>query len=309
MKKEKSEEKETLEVNKLITKKEKIKDNIVDIIDIDDEETEEFKFSGGKLVIDDSLNITGKWESKNYTSLEDGVYIGFINHGECEITLKESKKKHPNVFDFGLEGGYAATNRTTITLIVKNKKGYIDCRHLTLICDYLKKSINSKEKEIKFLEDSISRIETHQAVFSSEKSRETVLKSQKEILCELNEKLPSQKKLYEELSMKRTKLLQEVQEEYENCLKSSSEMEKIMEERKKSYDAELVKCYGKEYPTSEDKRNKHKSEELSLLEKLLKEGRKTIALINYRIPNYEDMLETLGDKSIKRKSKRKDDDD
>lgn len=31
MKKEKSEEKETLEVNKLITKKEKIKDNIVDI--------------------------------------------------------------------------------------------------------------------------------------------------------------------------------------------------------------------------------------------------------------------------------------
>lgn len=38
MKKEKSEEKETLEVNKLITKKEKIKDNIVDIIDIDDEE-------------------------------------------------------------------------------------------------------------------------------------------------------------------------------------------------------------------------------------------------------------------------------
>lgn len=51
MKKEKSEEKETLEVNKLITKKEKIKDNIVDIIDIDDEETEEFKFSGGKLVM------------------------------------------------------------------------------------------------------------------------------------------------------------------------------------------------------------------------------------------------------------------
>lgn len=261
------------------------------------------------MVIDDSLNITGKWESKNYTSLEDGVYIGFINHGECEITLKESKKKHPNVFDFGLEGGYAATNRTTIILIVKNKKGYIDCRHLTLICDYLKKSINSKEKEIKFLEDSISRIETHQAVFSSEKSRETVLKSQKEILCELNEKLPSQKKLYEELSMKRTKLLQEVQEEYENCLKSSSEMEKIMEERKKSYDAELVKCYGKEYPTSEDKKNKHKSEELALLEKLLKEGRKTIALINYRIPNYEDMLEILSGKSIKRKSKRKDDDD
>lgn len=35
MKKEKSEEKETLEVNKLITKKEKIKDNIVDIIDIE----------------------------------------------------------------------------------------------------------------------------------------------------------------------------------------------------------------------------------------------------------------------------------
>ena len=86
-------------------------------------------------------------------------------------------------------------------------------------------------------------------------------------------------------------------------------MEKIMEERKKSYDAELVKFYGKKYPTSEDKRNKHKSEELSLLEKLLKEGRKTIALINYRIPNYEDMLETLSDKSIKRKSKRKDDDD
>lgn len=32
--------------------------------------------------------------------------------------------------------------------------------------------------------------------------------------------------------MKRAKLLQEVQEEYENCLKSSSEMEKVMEERK-----------------------------------------------------------------------------
>lgn len=309
MKKEKSEEKETLEVNKLTTKKRKIKDNIIDIIDIDDEESEEFKFSGGKLVIDDSLNITGKWESKNYTSLEDGVYVGFINHGECEITLIESKKNHPNVFDFGLENGYVAINRTTIKVIVKNKKGYIDCRHLILICDYLKKSINSKEKEIKSLEDSISRIETHQAIFSSEKSRETVLKSQKETLCDLNEKLPSQKKLYEELSMKRVKLLQEVQEEYENCLKSSSEMEKVMEERKKSYDVELVKCYGKEYPISEDKKNKHKSEELSLLEKLLKEGRKTIALINYRIPNYEDMLEILGDKSIKRKSKRKDDDD
>lgn len=54
---------------------------------------------------------------------------------------------------------------------------------------------------------------------------------------------------------------------------------------------------------------KEKSEELALLEKLLKEGRKTIALINYRIPNYEDMLEILSGKSIKRKSKRKDDDD
>lgn len=309
MKKEKSEEKETLEVNKLITKKEKIKDNIVDIIDIDDEETEEFKFSGGKLVIDDSLNVIGKWESKNYTSLGDGVYMGFVNSGEHEITLMESKKKHSNIFDFGLENGYIAINRTTLKVIVKNKKGYIDCRHLTLICDYLKKSINSKEKEIKSLENSISRIESHQATFSSEESRGTVLKSQKEILCELNEKLPSQKKLYEELSMKRTKLLQEVQEEYENCLKSSSEMEKVMEERKKSYDAELVKCYGKEHPTSEDKKNKHKSEELALLEKLLKEGRKTIALINYRIPNYEDMLEILSGKSIKRKSKRKDDDD
>lgn len=108
MKKEKSEEKETLEVNKLITKKEKIKDNIVDIIDIDDEETEEFKFSGGKLVIDDSLNVIGKWESKNYTSLGDGVYMGFVNSGEHEITLMESKKKHSNIFDFGLENGYIA---------------------------------------------------------------------------------------------------------------------------------------------------------------------------------------------------------
>jgi hypothetical protein len=84
---------------------------------------------------------------------------------------------------------------------------------------------------------------------------------------------------------------------------------KSWKNEKKSYDAELVKCYGKEHPTSEDKKNKHKSEELALLEKLLKEGRKTIALINYRIPNYEDMLEILSGKSIKRKSKRKDDDD
>ena len=34
-----------------------------------------FKFSGGKLVIDDSLNVIGKLESKNYTSLGDGVYM------------------------------------------------------------------------------------------------------------------------------------------------------------------------------------------------------------------------------------------
>ena len=109
------------------------------------------------------------------------------------------------------------------------KKGFPDEAH-----NFLKQI---EDKTEVYATSSVNIIR-YACIFSSEESRGTVLKSQKEILCELNEKLPSQKKLYEELSMKRAKLLQEVQEEYENCLKSSSEMEKVMEERKKSYDAE-----------------------------------------------------------------------
>ena len=79
------------------------------------------------MVIDDSLNVIGKWESKNYTSLGDGVYMGFVNSGEHEITLMESKKKHSNIFDFGLENGYIAINRTTLKVIVKTPVNISTC--------------------------------------------------------------------------------------------------------------------------------------------------------------------------------------
>lgn len=140
-------------------------------------------------------------------------------------------------------------------------------------------------------------------------SSEVWVKSRKDLLTELKERLLLQEKTYEALSKKRTDLLKEVQREYDNLLISQEEMEKILEERKNSYDKETIKCFGKLNPTQKEMKDKHVSVNLNIAEKLLKEGRKTMALINHRIPNYEDMLEILGGKSIKRKSKRISDDD
>jgi hypothetical protein len=275
------------------------KEEIIDIDIINEEESEEDKYSGGKLVINDSLNTVGKWESKNYTSMSDGIYMGFINHGDQKITMKEGKKD-PYVFDFEFAPGYVAIKRTTISVVVKNRKGYIDCSHLARICDYLKISIESKEKEIKSLEKIVEKYAA---------SSEVWVKSRKDLLTELKERLLLQEKTYEALSKKRTDLLKEVQREYDNLLISQEEMEKILEERKNSYDKETIKCFGKLNPTQKEMKDKHVSVNLNIAEKLLKEGRKTMALINHRIPNYEDMLEILGGKSIKRKSKRISDDD
>lgn len=211
----------------------------------------------------DNLNntdITGMLESVNYTNLEDGIYLGHINFNESLVIVDSKGKKDPYVFDFGWTPGFKSVSKITSKIIVKDRKGYISCKTFTRVKDYLDRSVSSKEREIKFLEDTKSK-----------------RPDDDELLDRLKKEIIEQKKSLSYIQIKYPAILKNVKEKYEKELSES-----------KSLSSEIRKLnhrVTKELSAESKEMKKAKSE--------LTKKRKLSVLSNYRTSKYKYILNIL----------------
>lgn len=264
MKKEKSEEKAK---RRRGSTKVNVDEEIKKMIDTDlEEDTEEaIKTIADKI---DMTDTTGCLRSVNYTSLQDGVYYGVMEHGEGIVTLKKSNRKDPYIFDFGWNEGFRTSRKMTFKIIVKGRKGYIHSRNLAYIHDHLKSAVESKEREIKYLEKC---------------------PRSGELLESLKSKLILEKKSLEYLTDQREKLTKNVRE----SIKTTEKLKETIETRSKEVDELTLKHYGTLEPSGSMRKEKPATEEMKAAQKLLTKTRRLEVPVNYKVFKYECILEIL----------------
>lgn len=266
MKKEKSEEKSK---RRRGSTKVNIEEEIKKMIDssdlIDDSSEDAIKLVSDRI---DMTDTTGRLRSVNYTSLQDGIYYGAMNHGEGLVTLMKSNRKDPYFFDFGWSEGFKTHRRMTFKIIVKGHRGYIHCHNLATIHDHLKSAVESKEKELEYPRTGLS-------------------------IEGLKEKLVLEKKSLEYLTGQREKLTKEVQESIKAAKKQRKDVKKLIETRKEALDELTLKHYGTLEPSGDMRKEKPATEEMKAAQKLLSKTRKLEVPVNYKVFKYECILDIL----------------